>query len=65
VSRSAESGDARRAFGATPSTRSTEPLMNAAAGERRKQIAADTSDSSRLYGAFVQDGAAGLARVGI
>ena len=45
VSRSADSGDASRAFGAAPSTRSTEPLMNAAAGDKRKQIAAETSDS--------------------
>src|SRR5678816_2166188 len=44
-SRSAESGETSRAFGAAPSTRSTDPLMKPAAGDRRKQIAADTSDS--------------------
>src|SRR5438093_902808 len=32
LSRNADRGDARRAFGAAPSTRSTDPLMNAAAG---------------------------------
>src|SRR5262249_4831091 len=41
----ADSGDVSFAFGAAPSTRSTAPEMNAAAGESRKQIAADTSDS--------------------
>src|SRR5262245_51320612 len=38
-------GEARRAFGAAPSTRTTLPEMKAAAGDKRNTTAAEISDS--------------------
>ena len=56
----ADSGEASLALGAAPSTRRTEPDTKAAAGDSRKQIAAETS----AYEALKRDGANDMMNLG-